>query len=229
MSRPRVDAARNRKRVLAAAVHEHARHGSALGMQDVARRAGVGIGTVYRHFPSRQALIEAIAYPFFERGLELARSVQGDYAEGERFCAYVRGFAHALAAHGVHGQCTWDAPAADPVRAELRLLIGGFVECGKAHGALRQDLAAEDAFALLWTIAALVEATNEVTPAIWQRHIELVLDGLRGQPPGDLLVPPVERSQWDRFIYSTRVTVDHDTVLARDGEVGEPTDPGRAA
>ena len=69
LSGQRVDAARNRKRVLEAAEHEHARHGAALGMQDVARRAGVGIGTVYRHFPSRQALIEAIAYPFFERGL----------------------------------------------------------------------------------------------------------------------------------------------------------------
>jgi AcrR family transcriptional regulator len=65
VSGQRVDAARNRKRVLEAAAHEHARHGPALGMQDVARRAGVGIGTVYRHFPSRQALIEAIATPFF--------------------------------------------------------------------------------------------------------------------------------------------------------------------
>jgi AcrR family transcriptional regulator len=210
-------------------MHEHALHGPALGMQDVARRAGVGIGTVYRHFPSRQALIEAIAYPFFERGLQLARSVQQDSGEGERFHAYARGFAHALAAHGVHGQCTWNAPAADPVRAELRLLIGEFVEAGKAHGALREDLTTEDAFALLWTIAALVEATNEATPAIWQRHIELVLDSLRGHPSGDLVAPPIDRAQWDRFIHSTRVTVEDDNALAPDGDVGEPTDPGRAA
>ena len=109
MSGKRVDATRNRKRVLQAAVHEHARHGSALGMQGVARRAGVGIGTVYRHFPSRQALIEAIAYPFFERGLALARSVAREYPEAERFHAYAHGFADAVAAHGVRGQCTWDA------------------------------------------------------------------------------------------------------------------------
>ena len=134
MSGKRVDATRNRKRVLQAAVHEHARHGSALGMQDVARRAGVGIGTVYRHFPSRQALIEAIAYPFFERGLALARSVAREYPEAERFDAYARGFADAVAAHGVRGQCTWDAPAAEPVRVELRMLIGEFVEAGKRCG-----------------------------------------------------------------------------------------------
>jgi AcrR family transcriptional regulator len=218
LSGQRVDAARNRKRVLDAAAHEHARHGSALGMQGVARRAGVGIGTVYRHFPSRQALIEAIATPFFERGLALARSVQEDVPGGERFAVYVRGFAHALAESGVYGQCRWDAPAAEPVRAELRLLIGEFVESGKRDGALRKDFTREDAFALLWTVAVLVEAADEAAPAIWQRHIELVLDSLRGGPPGDLRVPPNDRAQWDGFVHATRVAVD-----------GDPADPGRVA
>jgi AcrR family transcriptional regulator len=215
----RVDAARNRKRVLDAAVHEHARHGSALGMHDVARRAGVGIGTVYRHFPSRQMLIEAIAYPFFARGLRLAHSVQREFPEAERFQAYVRGFARTLAVHGVQGQCTWDAPAAEPVRAELRMLIGKFVDAAKRHDALRHDVTAEDAFALLWTIAALVEAANEATPSIWQRHVELLLDGLSAKPAADLPVAPVDRAQWDRFVHSTRVTVEH----------GDPADPGRVA
>ncbi len=219
MSRQRVDAARNRKRVLAAARHEHARHGSALGMHDVARRAGVGIGTVYRHFPSRQALIEAIAYPFFERGLRLARSVQREYPDGERFHAYVRGFARVLASDGVHGHCRWDAPAAEPVRAELRALIGEFVEAAKRHGALRADVVAEDAFALLWTLAVLVEASNDVAPAIWQRHVELALDGLGGRPPRELAAPPVARAEWDAFVRSAQAGAEHD----------EPGDPGRVA
>ena len=83
------------------------------------------------------------------------------------------------------------------MRAELRALIGEFVEAGKRYGTLRADFTAEDAFALLWTIAALVEAAND--EPIWQRHIELVLDSLRGRPPRDLLAPPVDRAQWDRF------------------------------
>jgi AcrR family transcriptional regulator len=219
MTAKRVDAARNRDRVLEAAAHEHARHGSALGMQEVARRAGVGIGTVYRHFPSRQALIEAIAYPFFERGLELARAVQRDHPEAEHFGAYTRGFAFALAAHGVRGQCRWDAPAAEPVRAELRALIGEFVESGKRAGALRRDITAEDAFTLLWTIAALVEAAGDAAPEIWQRHVDLLLDGMSGRPPAELRALPIDREQWNRFLRSARVTV----------EQREPTDPGRAA
>jgi AcrR family transcriptional regulator len=218
VSGQRIDAARNRKRVLEAAAHEHARHGSALGMQDVARRAGVGIGTVYRHFPSRQALIEAIATPFFERGLALAHSVRDEAPASERFAVFVGGFARALATSGVYGQCRWDAPAAEPVRTELRQLIGEFVEAGRRGGSLRGDFTAEDAFALLWTVAALVEATNDATPEVWQRHIELVLDSLRDGPPRALDAPPVERAQWDAFVRSTRAA-----------EAGDPADPGRAA
>jgi AcrR family transcriptional regulator len=214
LSGQRVDAARNRKRVLEAAAHEHSHHGSALGMQDVARRAGVGIGTVYRHFPSRQALIEAIATPFFERGLALARSVRAEAPEGERFAVFVNGFARALATSGVYGHCRWDAPAAEPVRAELRQLIREFVDEGRRRGALRGDFTAEDAFALLWTVAALVEAANDTTPEVWQRHIALVLDSLRDGPSRALGVLPVERAQWDAFVRSTRVTVSGDPAAA---------------
>jgi AcrR family transcriptional regulator len=205
VSGQRIDAARNRRRVLDAAVDEHARHGAALGMQQVARRAGVGIGTVYRHFPSRQALIEAIAHPFFERGLTLARTVKRDIAPEDRFASYVRGFARVLADHGVLGQCIWDAPAAEPVRAELRVLVEEFVESARHHGMLRRDLTAEDAFTLLWTIATLVEAADE---AIWQRHIDVMLDSLRGRPPRNLLAPPVDREQWDAFVHSAQVGVE---------------------
>jgi AcrR family transcriptional regulator len=218
VSGQRVDAARNRKRVLEAAAHEHARHGAALGMQDVARRAGVGIGTVYRHFPSRQALIEAIATPFFERGLALARVVRDEAPERERFAVYAREFAHAVATSGVPGQCRWDAPAAEPVRSELRELIGEFVAAARAGGALRPDFTAEDAFAFLWTVAALVEAAADGAPEVWMRHIELVLDSLRDGAPRPLESPPLERAQWDAFVGGTRTAAS-----------GGPADPGRAA
>ena len=84
---------------------------------------------------------------------------------------------------------------------------------------MRPDFTAEDAFALLWTIAALVEASNSATPEIWQRHVELLLDCLSGKPSSELGAAPIERAQWDRFVRSTRVTVEH----------SEPAGPGRAA
>jgi AcrR family transcriptional regulator len=196
----RVDAARNRKRVLEAAVLEHEVHGTALGMQDVARRAGVGIGTVYRHFASRQALIEAIAHPFHERSLEAARAVVADVPAPDRFATYVRSFARTLAEHGVFGQSLWDGPAAEPVRAELRELVAGFVESARAAGTLRPEIAAEDGFTLLWTTAALVEAADE---PIWQRYVEVALAGLGGAS-GQSAVPPVDRAQWDAFVRAPR-------------------------
>ena len=196
----RADAVRNRKRVLEAARATHAQRGTALCMHEVARKAGVGVGTVYRHFPSRQALIDAIAHPFFERGLANANAVAKTEPQGERFTRFVRGFADELASHGVPGHCMWDAPAARPVRTELRGLVAGFVESGRCAGTLRPDLTAEDAFALLWTVAMLIDATDGQNPEIWRRHVELQLDGLRAGPPGRLEVPPFELDQWDRFV-----------------------------
>ena len=89
------------------------------------------------------------------------------------------------------------------MRTELRELIGEFVDQGR-RTALRGDFTAEDAFALLWTVAALVEAANDTTPEIWQRHIAIVLDSLRDPSPRALDAAPVARAQWDAFVRSTR-------------------------
>lgn len=199
----RADAVRNRKRVLEAARAAHAQSGTALCMHEVARRAGVGVGTVYRHFPSRQALIDAIAHPFFERGLALAHAVAETEPQGARFARFLRGFAEALASHGVPGHCMWDAPAARPVRTELRGLVASFVDSGRRSGTLRADLTAEDAFALLWTIAMLIDASDGRRPEIWRRHVELALDGLRVGAPARLEAPPFALGQWDGFVHET--------------------------
>src|SRR4051812_4544447 len=70
----RADARRNRERVLEAARAVFAEHGRDAQMDDVARRAGVGVGTVYRHFPTKEALVAALALDLFERALEASRA-----------------------------------------------------------------------------------------------------------------------------------------------------------
>ena len=99
----RSDAVRNRQRVLDAAAAAYAEVGPRFGMHDVARRANVGVGTVYRHFADREELIEAIARPFFDRTLELAGQAEAEAPAGDRFATFVRAFAAAQAEHGVTG------------------------------------------------------------------------------------------------------------------------------
>ena len=196
----RSDALRNRQRVLDAAIEAYAHDGPRFGMHDVARRAQVGVGTVYRHFADRDELVDAIARPFFEQTLVIAAAAQETAAPGERFATFVRAFAASLAEHGVSGHCSWDSPAAQPVRAELREIVTGFIEDGRAAGTIRADLTREDASAILLTTTMLVDETREQGPAIWQRHVDLMLDGIRPGPPEPLPAPPVDRAAWDAFV-----------------------------
>jgi AcrR family transcriptional regulator len=196
----RSDALRNRQRVLDAAIEAYADDGPSFGMHDVARRASVGVGTVYRHFADREELIDAIARPFFDETLVIAHTALAETAPGDRFATFVRAFATALAEHGVSGHCSWDSPAAQPVRAELRTLVTGFVEDGRAAGTIRADLTREDASAILFTTTMLVDATREHGPGIWRRLVELMLDGIRPGPPQEIAAPPVDRSDWDAFV-----------------------------
>ena len=112
----------------------------------------------------------------------------------------MRAFAACLAEHGVSGHCSWDSPAAQPVRAELREIVTGFLEDGRAAGTIRADLTREDASAILLTTTMLVDETREQGPAIWQRHVDLMLDGIRPGPPEPLPAPPVDRAAWDAFV-----------------------------
>ena len=80
----RADARRNRERVLTAAAVVFSEHGHEAQMDDVARRAGVGVGTVYRHFPTKEALMEALALDHFERVLAAARKALDREDPGRR-------------------------------------------------------------------------------------------------------------------------------------------------
>ena len=143
--------------------------------------------------------------------------MEREHPEGERFHAYVRGVRAARwPSTACPGSAPGTRPAAEPVRAELRALIatvrrggrGGMTCCARTSprrtpshcsGRSRRSSRRRD----------------EAAPEIWQRHVELLLDGLSGQPPRELGAPPVDRPQWDRFVRSARVTVEHGEPAAR--------------
>lgn len=180
--KPRTDAARNRDQVLRTAAALFAQRGDETQMADVARAAGVGIGTVYRHFPTRRALIEAVAERRFAEILTHARrdnlpnpDVRQALAGLLRRIAEVHERERALssAIESVIG----DTEPHGETRAEFDDLAGQLLARGRADSSIRADATTAD----LYMIVGAVAAVSHDGLGDWRRFIELALDGLR--PP----------------------------------------------
>jgi AcrR family transcriptional regulator len=177
----RADARRNRERILQAARFACAEHGASVQMDDVARGAGVGVGTVYRHFPTKEALIEAlVAEKFRVTSDNIRRALEID-DPWEAFAEALRSNAEVMAADaGLRDALIRlgpDVPHSDEARAELDELGGRLISRAQAAGALREDVTAQDIGALMAGLC-----TSMAHPGLdWRRHLELLLDGLRAR------------------------------------------------
>ncbi|TMD98848.1 MAG: TetR/AcrR family transcriptional regulator [Chloroflexi bacterium] len=183
-SRPlRADARRNRERVLEAAELVLASEGMSVPIDEVARRAGVGVGTVYRQFPTKEALFEAILLRRLERLLEEARSRGAAADPGEAFFGFLehlvevatskRDLADALSRAGIDIEAS--------VSSVIQELAGALEELlGRAQrsGAVRDDVGTPELFGL---VAGTCMAADRRFPAACtpQRMLGIVFDGLR--------------------------------------------------
>lgn len=197
-SRPmRADARRNRERILAAALQEFAERGVEAQMDDVARRADLGVGTIYRHFPTKEALVAELVREKFRRMVENAREAVG--REGDPFelltgvmrrnaesCARDATMQQALSGLGDQ---IWTY--AESEIAELYELTAVLVERAHRAGALRADITVNDIPMLMCGVASSMGRSNGRFD--WHRHLELVLDMLRpggGQGPASQASAP---------------------------------------
>ncbi len=176
----RADARRNRDRVLAAAREVFGENGAEAQMDDVAHVAGVGVGTVYRHFPTKEALMAEIVRQTFAQFTSYAREEMeaGDDAFATLSSVLRRNAEHLAkdaATRYAMGQGTevWEATEAE--RTELMALIAELIERGHASGSLRADLSVSDIPMLMCGLSSSMGRDFD-----WQRHLQLVLDGLRG-------------------------------------------------
>jgi AcrR family transcriptional regulator len=180
----RADARRNREKIVAAARQIVAEQGEAAQIDDVARLAGVGVGTVYRHFPNKDALMGELVRQCVVECTVLARDCAQEEDAWAAFARLIRTSCENAAADA-SSRRTWQAAGEEAVayasdaKAELTAVAGCLIDRAHADGSLRADFGVEDMPALMSGLGAVVEAMPE--PERWQRLVEFALDGLRAR------------------------------------------------
>ncbi|MFI9005652.1 TetR/AcrR family transcriptional regulator [Actinosynnema sp. NPDC053489] len=188
----RADARENRDRIVAAAREAFAAEGLDVPMTAIARRAGVGVATLYRRFPTKEALVrEAFAEQLaactgaVHRAAEDPDPWRGFRRVVEQLCemqARDRGFSAAVLT------AFPDAVSVDEVRAEAEGVFAGVVERAKAAGALRPDFSTDDLALVLMANNGLVADSTDAAVAASRRLVAYFLQAFRARDP---LPPPV--------------------------------------
>jgi AcrR family transcriptional regulator len=199
----RRDASLNRERIVAAARELFAERGLEVTMDEIARRAGVGVGTVYRRFPRREEIIQALFEQRMEDYLALTERSLADpdpwhglvefCEQGLAMQAADRGLKELLAGHGHGGE------SGARMRARLIPLVERLVARAQEAGVLRPDVGALDLPMVSLMVGQVIDFSHEVAPDLWRRYLALLLDGLRSE--GSVLpLAPLEPAQLDAAI-----------------------------
>ncbi|GAA4533745.1 TetR/AcrR family transcriptional regulator [Amycolatopsis samaneae] len=179
---PRVDAVRNREAIIEAAAEVLAEQGTAVDVREIARRGGVGMGTLYRHFPKKEDLIHTVLRKEFLEWAESARQAAIDaedpwmaltdfYQQALTGCARHRAIMENFA-------LTWSVPDLEGIQ-QLRMVIEEL--CARATNLLRPGVTTDDLLLLLVSLGHAVELTDECRPRMWNRLLRISLDGLRAE------------------------------------------------
>ncbi|HEU4973522.1 MAG TPA: helix-turn-helix domain-containing protein [Baekduia sp.] len=197
----RADAERNRQRILAAAAEVFAERGLGVTLDDIARHAGVGVGTVYRRFPDKEQLIDALFEDRMAALVALAEECLRDADPWTGLSTFVeRGLELQAADRGLKDLVTCTAHGRERVsqgRERLAPLVGRLVERGQAAGVVRPDIRHTDVALVHLMLGAAMDVTCGVRPDAWRRLLGLALDGLRaaGAEPSALASPPLDEDE----------------------------------
>jgi AcrR family transcriptional regulator len=186
----RADARRNRKRVLEAARRCMSRKGLDAQIEEIARVAGVGVGTVYRHFPTKEDLVEALALDRFERLAQAARDALGVGDPWTGFEGFMRTAASIQSEDRALSELLTSRPETMSRAAEsvgMLALVGELMGRGQANGSIRADADPRDVPMLMCALAGTYR--NPYTRP--ERYVGIVLDGLRAEGGQRSELPPV--------------------------------------
>jgi AcrR family transcriptional regulator len=186
----RSDAVRNRKRVLKAARAVMAREGLDAQMDDIARRAQVGVGTVYRHFPTKEDLVAALAVERFERLAELAEQALANEDAAAAFEEFIRAAAKIQSEDRALSEVLTSRPEVMDRAAQsvgILDLTATIMRRAQKAGAVRKDADPRDVPMFMCALAGTFSGAYTNT----ERYIGIVLDGLRAPGAPSTKLPPV--------------------------------------
>lgn len=174
-TRLRRDAADNQRRLLEAAVAEFNEQGMDACVEQIAQRAGVGIGTFYRRFGTKDALVDRLVDDLLT---ELTGSAQRLIAagEGDSLELFLREVATALAHHRGILARLWCGHQEHSSR--LRPLVAELLSTAQRQGAIRTEVTGNDVSVLMWSLRGILELTDASALAC-QRHLDIALAGMR--------------------------------------------------
>jgi AcrR family transcriptional regulator len=201
----RRDAERNRRRILAAARKLIAERGLGVGYEEIAKEADVGVGTVYRRFPSRDELFHELFYDRVDAVVGIAEEALAVEDPWEGLCQFMqRDFELQSSDRGLREFLLGRADSTElgrRSRERIQPLVTELVERAQVAGRLRADVGQSDIAIILAMLGGLMDASVHVEPDLWRRYLAMVLDGIqRGSRHDEIPGKPTEQPEPGRIL-----------------------------
>jgi AcrR family transcriptional regulator len=189
----RRDAERNRQRILRAAAEVFSERGLDATLDDVAHRAGVGVGTVYRRFPDKESLVGELFQDRIDTLVSVAEEACAADDPWASLVSYMEYMAATMAGDlGLRQMllfATYGKDRAAYAREKMRPAVARLVARAQAAGMVRDDLSVTDVPMIACMLATAAEYASPVQPEVWRRYLALIIDGLRPARDGASPLP----------------------------------------
>ena len=200
----RRDAERNRQRILHAAAEVFRERGLDATLDDIAHRAGVGVGTVYRRFSDKETLVAELFQERIDQLVSEAEKACAADDPWDGFLSYLEYVATTMAGDlGLRQMLLFATYGRDRVaclREQVRPVVDRLVTRAQEAGALRADFSATDVPMLTAMLASVAEYAAPVQPGLWRRYLVLVLDALRPDGATPLAPPALTPEEMERVV-----------------------------
>ena len=206
----RRDAQERRERLIAAAQREFAARGVDASLERIARDAGVAIGTLYRHFPTRLDLLMAAFEPRLQEFLGGAKNALEMNDPWEGFLYYLENLFRLQAGdRGFNDFLSRRFPGSadterihDQMCGQIEVILARAQEAGQ----VRPDITQADIVNLIWSNGRMIDATSTTAPNAWRRHLYLMLDAYRAERAHPIPEPPMTDKQlYDAMVHLSKL------------------------